>query len=335
MTEEKKELEVANFEEIPTDYTGIAVIRNEEEHDWGDNYSVKTERVTLENGIRNGITTITECGCNYDDDEDEYYNRVLSEENILYINGEVRNIKLEEDDVVKETPYVDGKIHGVVIIEDNRTFGGSHSSIETPYNHGVRQGIEKEYAPIGYDKILIRETPYVNGEKHGEEKEYSKYNFGKITRVAPYSRGKLNGIVMEDNLQGEKSYTQYKNGKKNGVEEKYVDGSLSMETTYADDKQISAKDYKKGTIIYNDGRVAKISEEEMKNPVGTLEKIAVAKKRLRKHFENPKENAKVTQEIREGMVLSTPIIKVEQDEDGRKNIVRDPRVLKTDKCERR
>lgn len=131
--------------------------------------------------------------------------------------------------------------------------------------------------------------------------------------TSPYSHGKLERGAMEDNLRGTKIYTQFKNGEKIGVQEEYLNNELKIETTYADGKKVSVKDYDKGTITYNDGRVAKISEEEMKNPVGTLEKIAEAKKRLHKHFENPKENAKVTEQIREGMGKSTPIREVAAD----------------------
>ena len=60
---------------------------------------------------------------------------------------------------------------------------------ETPYVNGKEHGIEKFYYESG---ALKYETPYVNGNIHGIEKSY--YESGAIRRVIPHVNGEKHGI---------------------------------------------------------------------------------------------------------------------------------------------
>ena len=62
--------------------------------------------------------------------------------------------------------------------------------VETPYVNGKRHGIEKWYYESG---ALRREAPYVNGKKHGIDKFY--YESGALMVETPYVRGNIHGIV--------------------------------------------------------------------------------------------------------------------------------------------
>jgi antitoxin component YwqK of YwqJK toxin-antitoxin module len=62
--------------------------------------------------------------------------------------------------------------------------------IETPYVNGKMHGIEKWYYESG---ALMAETPYVDGKRHGIAKWY--YASGALQTETPYVRGKIHGIV--------------------------------------------------------------------------------------------------------------------------------------------
>ena len=61
--------------------------------------------------------------------------------------------------------------------------------IETPYVNGKMHGIEKWYYESG---ALMAETPYVDGKRHGIAKWY--YASGALQIETPYVRGKMHGI---------------------------------------------------------------------------------------------------------------------------------------------
>jgi len=63
---------------------------------------------------------------------------------------------------------------------------------ETPYVNGKRHGVTKDYYESG---VLWYETPYVNGKEHGIEKRY--YESGALWIETPYVNGKIHGIVKK------------------------------------------------------------------------------------------------------------------------------------------
>ena len=82
---------------------------------------------------------------------------------------EVRKIYYESGALCWETPYVNGKKHGIV-----RSYYASGALLwETPYVNGKKHGIEKCYYESG---ALRLETPYVNEDMHGIVKEYEDDN---------------------------------------------------------------------------------------------------------------------------------------------------------------
>ena len=87
----------------------------------------------------------------------------------------------EDGSKMEETPYVDGKEHGMVF-GYNRD--GSKSR-ETPYVDGKSHGTAIFYWKNGSKKV---ETPWVNSKKHGTMIEY--YEDGSKVREVVYENGK-------------------------------------------------------------------------------------------------------------------------------------------------
>lgn len=131
-----------------------------------------------------------------------------------------------------ETPYKDGKIHGV------QKFYGEWGRLEMeiPFKDGMENGEKKEY--FGFDnKKLKKITTYVNGKLNGVSKVFNSHD--ELTAETFYLDGKKNGIEKKYNNDGElTSETIYLEGKKNGIEKTYNnDGKLTSETIYLDDKK--------------------------------------------------------------------------------------------------
>jgi antitoxin component YwqK of YwqJK toxin-antitoxin module len=93
---------------------------------------------------------------------------------------DVRNEYYESGELKSETPYIDGKIHG----------------------------IEKWYYESGE---LLFEIPFVNGKIHGIWKTY--YKSGQLMRESPFTNGKIHGIVIDYYENGQiKEETLYVDG---------------------------------------------------------------------------------------------------------------------------
>ena len=96
-------------------------------------------------------------------------------------NVEVKKSYYESGALWHETPYVNGKIHGIAKQYDE---SGALMFV-TPYLNGDIHGIEKWYYESG---ALEWETPYVEGKKHGIEKEYEA-DKSNIDFLALYEKG--------------------------------------------------------------------------------------------------------------------------------------------------
>ena len=83
--------------------------------------------------------------------------------------------------------------------------------IETPYVNGKEHGIVKWYYESG---ALMAETPYVNGKAHGISRLY--YESGALQNEIPYVRGKIHGIVriFEEDKSNICRLTLYEKGHK-------------------------------------------------------------------------------------------------------------------------
>ena len=81
--------------------------------------------------------------------------------------AKVRKAFYSSGALMKETPYVDGKEHGI----SKQYYESGALWCEIPYVNGKTHGIEKWYCGSG---ALHSETPYVNGQRHGIQKEYNR-----------------------------------------------------------------------------------------------------------------------------------------------------------------
>ena len=81
----------------------------------------------------------------------------------------------------RETPYVNGKVHGLAkwYYESGALWS------EAPYVNGERHGIEKTYYASG---ALWWEIPYVDGNKHGIEKKHEA-DKSSIVSLTLYNKG--------------------------------------------------------------------------------------------------------------------------------------------------
>jgi antitoxin component YwqK of YwqJK toxin-antitoxin module len=82
----------------------------------------------------------------------------------------------------RETPYVNGKVHGLA----KWYYESGALMVETPYVDGKEHGIVKWYYPSG---ALRRESQYENGKMHGLEKDYEEGK-SNIVSLALYDKGR-------------------------------------------------------------------------------------------------------------------------------------------------
>ncbi|MFA5706724.1 MAG: hypothetical protein WDA41_10255 [Candidatus Neomarinimicrobiota bacterium] len=80
---------------------------------------------------------------------------------------EVKKVYYKSGALWWETPYVNGKIHGIA----KEYYSTGVLRREIPYVNGKRYGIERGYYESG---SLWYETPYKDGIRHGISKNYDK-----------------------------------------------------------------------------------------------------------------------------------------------------------------
>lgn len=104
-----------------------------------------------------------------------------SENEGTYANGRLTGrwvLRDGDGNVIRETPYVNGEIHGTAVWR----YANGHVG-EVPWVNGKRHGTEVwRYA----DGHVYRETPWVEGQKHGTE--VLRYK-GHVIEVARYING--------------------------------------------------------------------------------------------------------------------------------------------------
>jgi len=94
-------------------------------------------------------------------------------------NVEVKKRYYKSGALLRETPYVNGKIHGI----DKWYYTSGALERETPYKKGKRHGIVKVYYKSG---ALRWEIPFVNGKMHGIERGYDN-DRSNIDRLVLYN----------------------------------------------------------------------------------------------------------------------------------------------------
>lgn len=152
----------------------------------------------------------------------------------------------------KETPYLDGKIHGEV---KEYWPGGKQLKSLTRYERGLRQGIAETYFENGrvetrvpytgdrmnglferldnpgakrdaggnvFQPVVVEQTPYVNGLKEGVRKTWRRVNdayHGELASEAPYRNDKLHGEVHAYGPGEGRTVRRYVDGLQEGLEE--------------------------------------------------------------------------------------------------------------------
>lgn len=129
------------------------------------------------------------------------------------------NQQLEKYILITETPYKDGKIHGVK--KDYYDSG----AIQTEYSY---KNDEREWLKVYYDNgVLYSKTLYKNDKKHGVERIH--YKSGQLKEEIPYKEGGITGILKRYHENGVLYYeAPYKNDLMQGGE-KYYDEFGNLE----------------------------------------------------------------------------------------------------------
>jgi antitoxin component YwqK of YwqJK toxin-antitoxin module len=169
----------------------------------------------------------------------------------------------------KETPYVDGKIHG-----DVKEYwpGGKQLKSSTRYERGSRQGNAETYFDNGrletrvpyrndrmeglferwdnpgakrdaygrtFQPVVVEQVPYVNGLKEGVRKTWRRINdatTGVLSLEAPYRSDKLHGEVVGHGPGDGKSVRRYRDGLQEGLEEHFA-ATGKLEVNWKADKK--------------------------------------------------------------------------------------------------
>jgi len=169
----------------------------------------------------------------------------------------------------KETPYLNGKIHG-----DVKEYwpGGKQLKSLTRYEKGLRQGIAETYFENGrvetrvpyrndkmeglYEKldnptakhdaygavfqpVVIEQVPYVNGMKEGVRKTWRRINVataGEISSEATYRNDKLHGEAFSYGPGDGRSIRRYADGLQDGLEE-HFSATGKREVNWRSDKK--------------------------------------------------------------------------------------------------
>ena len=120
------------------------------------------------------------------------------------IEHEGRWVELYKDGNVREIPYVNGQVHGTLVVR--RTNG---SAIEIPYLNGQLHGTRVETESNG----TVTETAYVNGQRHGME--VTRWADGGVTET-PWENGQIHGTLVLRRADGTVTEVPYINGELGG-----------------------------------------------------------------------------------------------------------------------
>jgi antitoxin component YwqK of YwqJK toxin-antitoxin module len=169
----------------------------------------------------------------------------------------LKQIKNEDDEIIEQATYVDGRVHGELIF---KTKNGSYT--ESNFVNGQREGIFKVYYPIHpkHGKVLYLETVCKNGAINGEVKKYhmngklcEEYNMqeglivgkalyydpeGNLAREALFANGVLDGELKDFFKDGSlQKIISVKNGLPEGEEISYFhDGKIQHVKEYHEGK---------------------------------------------------------------------------------------------------
>lgn len=109
------------------------------------------------------------------------------------LNGVVRCT--EDSKLVREVPYVKGKVHGIEKLIDR---GLENKTTHTEYRQGVRHGVKKVF---NSQSQLESETQYQNDRELGWSRYY--YPDGKVRRAVNRAEDDAKSFVLEYNKEGQ------------------------------------------------------------------------------------------------------------------------------------
>jgi len=138
-----------------------------------------------------------------------------------------------------ETPWKDGKIHGV-----KRTcFANGKLQSETTYEDGVANGPTRSYGPDGK---VVREGTMRAGKRHGTLTDYWPGS-DKPKRTAEYDMGRVVGLVREFYASGQlKREVPFRDNTMHGIEKEYdITGKVIRTRYWVDGNAVSQEEYEK------------------------------------------------------------------------------------------
>ena len=153
-------------------------------------------------------------------------------------------------EILKECEDDSDKQMGCIEIDETGFFRS-----ETPYKDGKIHGIVKKYYPTGE---LLQEETYKDGEIEGISKHY--HQNGSLLSETPYKDGGIEGISKHYHQNGSlAAETPYKDNKINGIIKLYERQKVIMSVSVKDNKFISAK-CSNGKALTN-AHLAKITKD--------------------------------------------------------------------------
>ncbi|MBU45252.1 MAG: hypothetical protein CMN76_18720 [Spirochaetaceae bacterium] len=130
---------------------------------------------------------------------------------ILYLNGEPFNGIMRTDfpQGWKETPMINGSIHGV----EHEWYNDGRMATERPYEHGKRVGVHRGWYPSGQIRFYYE---YENDRQHGEA--FSWHSNGKLFTYSRFVDGRpLGQKTWRENGQIYANYVQVNRHRQMGL----------------------------------------------------------------------------------------------------------------------
>jgi antitoxin component YwqK of YwqJK toxin-antitoxin module len=156
------------------------------------------------------------------------------------LDGLEQAFDVEGGYLLSETPWVNGRIHGV-----KRTFHpNGELANETTFEKGLGTGTSRSFGPDGQ---LTRVVLLVKGERHGEATDYWLDKPDAVERVIPYRQGQVHGLARAFYLSGQLKWERpFKDNRPHGVEKQYAaDGTVDKTLYWWEGDPVSAEDYRR------------------------------------------------------------------------------------------
>lgn len=155
-------------------------------------------------------------------------------------DGPERQYDVASGAMLSETPWVDGKIHGL-----KRTFHpNGKPANESTYEKGQIKGISRSFTADGQ---VSRTVSFVNGLRDGESIDYWPDKPDAVDRIISYKKGQVDGVAKAFYLNGKPKWERpYKNNRQHGIEKQFAaDGAVEKTLYWFEGNPVSAEEYAK------------------------------------------------------------------------------------------